>query len=46
MRSLLVVAVAAVALIACGGADTSRLAPLAPTHSPAATPTQKLLSAV
>ena len=42
MRSLLVVAVAAVALIACGGADTSRLAPLAPTHSPAATPTQPI----
>jgi hypothetical protein len=39
MRSLLVVAVAAVALIACGGADTSRLAPLAPTRSPVATPT-------
>ena len=39
MRSCLLVAAVAVALIACGGADTSRLAPLAPTRSPAATPT-------
>jgi hypothetical protein len=38
MRSLLVAAVAAIALIACGGADTSRLGPAAPTGSLAASP--------
>ena len=38
MRSLLVAAVAAIALIACGGADTSRLGPAAPTGSQAASP--------
>jgi len=39
MRSLLVVAAVAIALIACGGADTSRLAPASPTRSQPATPT-------
>src|SRR5438552_10330281 len=39
MRSLLVVAAVAIALIACGGvADTSRLGPAAPVASQAASP--------
>ena len=39
MRSLVLVAAVAVALIACGGADTGRLGPAAaPTRSPAASP--------
>ena len=44
MRSLLLVAAVATALIACGGADTSRLAPAAPTQSqvPAASATQPI----
>jgi len=42
MRSLLVVAAVAIALIACGGDDTSRLGPASPTRSPAATPTQTI----
>lgn len=42
MRSLLLVAAVAVALIACGGADTSRLGPAAPTRSQAASPTATL----
>jgi len=41
MRSLLVVAAVAIALIACGGADTSRLGPASPTRYTAA-PTQSI----
>ncbi len=41
MRSLLIVAAVAIALIACGGADTSRLGPASPTRYTAA-PTQSI----
>ena len=45
MRSLLVVAVVAAALVACGGADTTRLGPAAApsaTRTASATPTQPI----
>ena len=44
MRSLLVVAAVATALVACGGADTTRLGPAAPTatRTASATPSQPI----